>query len=498
MATDIIAQGLALKAGKYDRLKTWARLYQGVGPVFPTMASPPTFTRGTVTSSVDSNYNTGTVTQGVYALNTPTALMPAYGANFIASTDSGLNWWKPQNITGTTGVTGSSGPFRWRFMSDAPAIDFCFLERAGTHIAIIVDGQMMARKDVAIPANTGNIRYFKLDFGANVTTYEVAQEYNTVTAAGTGYAVGDLITVNGGSGGAGGTGAVYQVSQLSGSGVFSAHVLSRGAYTSQPTGTFSQASTTGSGTGFQMQAQFFYKRYSTRKMREIEIVWTGPSSFIGVVVDSLSRVTSYRPNLSLPKLVGIGDSISAGTYLEYAGASPPSQIAQRLGLWDQHVVSAAGGTGWNIDNAGAARWSHANRIADMIGLNGDIYLFLGSQNDTAGTALETAITSTLNQLQAALPNAIFVGIGNINGGNTTLSASIGNGWAGARDQKRVRYINNWFSSAGSLAFALQANWPTLYSVTDDAAHPSGPGIDFWSYVAADAVGNALYDIAAKL
>jgi len=450
-----------------------------------TMAAPPTITFGTGTSSVNGSY-----VNGATMANAQDSRLQCLGSIFTDGTSGGgYPNRKPTHITASAGTkSGGTAPIRVRFMTDAPEIDVCFLDVAFSQFNVIVDGEIATRDKAVTFTNSGNYRYIKVSFGANTTTYSKSQTNFAITAAGSGYAVGDIITLNGGSGGAGGTPCTVKVTQVSSGAASGVDIVNSGAYTSQPTGTFSQASTTGSGTGFQATAQFFSKNYTTKKMREIELVYHEPCTFMGIVTRADDTILPCVANSRLPKMAIIGDSITIGTYLEYGGSHIGATMAQILGLWDNCIISGIGGTGWN---AGATPWSHANRVQDFIDYNADIYVFVGSQNDTAGATLEGKIRDTLNALMSARPKALIVGIGNVLGDSTSLANSIGNGFALAADQSRIRYCNNhtptkWIPSA----------YATDWAVTSDSSHLTQDGMDRFARIAAEAVWTSVSAMVA--
>lgn len=459
-------------------------LYDGrMRNLFSVMSTPPTLTMGKTTqATVDTNKSNGAVTVSVHDpriqlthgtfANTETDLAkaPAY----ITLSDN-------SKIGGLAGI---------RFATDAPAFELCFKETNGGRFNILIDGQFAYRSEQIRFANSGNRRYLKVDFGADVVTYSRPDTGVSITAGGTGYALGDIITLNGGTGNAAGTPATVVVTQLSGSTVTNASMLNKGAYTTLPTGTFSQASTTGTGTGFTMTANLFARNHSTRKMRNIEVLYNGGNSFFGVVTTSQDTVTAYRTNPLSPKIVFVGDSQSAGTYYDYPGSQMGYRIGQKLGMTDNLIISAQGGTGWGKDNGTSLKWSDPRRIADFVSYQADIYVFIGSQNDTNNAELVSTITNTLNQIRAAVPNAYFIGIGNVAGNNADLANSIQAGFLAANRQNRVRFINNLVPNE----WVNNANANNLWIVTGDSAHYAQEGIDLFADIAANYISNALADM----
>ena len=476
-----------ITASKYNqRIRRWARDFAGPRDRFGVMSSPPTLTKGsTQTSSVNSSYVNNSV-----QVNGQDVRLSWLGGPYIDVTSVSIPTKSLQNVTQLNASKASSGLTRVRFMTDSPAVDFCFVEGNGLDVNLIVDGQMAARAKPFGFANTGNIRWVKGDFGTNVVTYALDNAPGP-TAGGSGYAMNDLITLNGGGGGAGGTAARLRVAGVSSGAVTAVTVDLAGAYDAQPTGSFSQASTTGSGTGATFSTAILSRRHSTRKMRTWELLVRGnTSALLGLVLTAGCTILPAPAPTSMPIVMFIGDSITAGTYTAYAGAEMASTIAQRLGFWDRHMTRAQGGTGWNLDNGQSARWSASVTLADIVAAAPDVLVYIGSQNDTAGASLETAISAALNSLQASLPDALFVGIGNIMGDSTALAASIATGWAGATDQTRVRFLNNQAPNEW-IPGATISEWATV----GDGNHPQADSIDWFATMAATQIGAALVDMA---
>jgi hypothetical protein len=449
------------------------------------MANPPVFVRGGNTSAVNaSNVN------GVTTHNAQNAAFDHRGSIFVAETlGGGRAHFKARHITQSTGIRSAGlAPLRMRFLTDAPRIDFCFQEGQFALVNAVVDGQLVSRGKPFTIGNSGNYRYHMLDFGANATTFEKAQVGWNIVAGGTGHVVGDVVTLNGGTGGASGTPCSVLVTQVVSGAVSSCDVVALGSYATQPSGTFSQTASTGVGTGLQLTASFFGKVHSTRAMRKLELIYSQPTECVGIVVDSASTVLACGNDFDGPRLCVVGDSINIGTYLRSGGQHIGSSIAQHLGMWDDHIISGIGGSGWNTANA-ITRWSSPERVQDLIDCNADIYLWIGSQNDTAGAALTAAVTATLNAVAAARPQSLHVGIGNVLGASTAVAASIEAGFAAASASSRTRFINNQ-SPTSWVSSAALSEW----FVTGDGNHLSQSGQDYFSKISAHRVAAALLDL----
>lgn len=471
----MLAEGHAQQHASMDtfsRLQNWKRGFQGVMPRFGVMASPPTMTFGNGSSTVNPNYVNG---QTTYPANSP--VFRFLGSIYAPTTVEGLPAYIPSHITDSNGnKSGLSAPCRVRFQTDAPAIDFCFLDVLYGQFNLIVDGQFIARDRKITFGNTGNFQYIKCDFGTDVVTYSKASTSTVIVSPGAGHAVGDIITLDGGSGSAIGTPLTIRVGSVSSGAVATFDVMGKGAYTTLPTGTLTQASTTGAGTGFQMQAQFWHKDHTTRRMRQIELIFSDPARFMGVVTSPQDTVLPWVENPWGVKSAFIGDSITIGTYLQYGASHIGCSIAQRLGWWDRHMISGIGGTGWNTVNN---PWSGSPRVQDFIDYDADVYWFTGSQNDSAGPDLENSIKTTLNTLLAAKPSAYVIGVGNIMGDSTALANSIGNGFAAADAQSRIAFINNHSPNKW-----IPSTYLPDWAVTSDNNHLNQSGMDRFADISA--------------
>lgn len=478
------------------KTQNWIRNFKK-SDVFATMASPPTFSLSTgATSPTNGSYNTGST-----QYNIQNAVFEHLGGAYIDGLGAGgvVPTRRLAHISKTDGSKiASTAPARFRFATNAEKFDLAFYDAGFSQINIIVDGQIAKRSKALCFTNSGNYRYVTVDFGANTTTYQKTQVSVGSLVGGTGHAVGDVLTMNGGSGSATGTPVQFKVTQTSGGVIVNVDIQYEGSYNSLPTGTLTQVSSTGSGTGFTCAATFFNPVQSTRKMRDIEVIYQEPAYCTGLVLPSAATnwvVTKYRANPKLPKIAFIGDSINIGTYIQYAGAHMGCSMAQRLGLYDNHIISGAGGTGWTIANGTSCAWNNAYRLQDYLDYDADLYVFIGSQNDSGATAaaIKASIETVLNHILTNKPKAYIVGIGNILGDSTTLANNIQAGFESTNivDSRRVRFINNhtplkWLPSTSL----------TSWTCSNDQAHLSPQGLDLFANLAAEHIYQAVCEMTS--
>lgn len=476
------------------KTQNWIRNFR-IQDVFATAASAPTISLSTgATSPTNGSFNTGNT-----MYNVQNAAFECLGGAFVDGFGTGgvVPTRRLAHISNTSGVKSpSTSPVRVKFATNAEKFDLGFYDAAFSQFMLIVDGKFIQRSKALTFTNTGNYRYVTVDFGTNVITYQKTQVSVSSLVGGTGHAVGDVITVDGGSGAAGGTPTTFKVTQVSSGVIVAVDIVFEGAYTSLPTGTLTQVSSTGAGTGFTCAASFFNPVHSTRKMRNIELIYTEPAYFVGIVFASAATnwvMTKYRANPLAPRFAFVGDSITIGTYIQYGGAHMGCSIAQRLNVWDKMIISGNGGTGWATQNGTACAWNNAYRLQDYLDYDADVYVFIGSQNDSgvaAGT-LKTAIETVINHILANKPKALIVGIGNILGDSTTLANNIQAGFDSVNitDSRRVRFINNhtplkWLPSTSL------GSW----TCTNDVAHLSPQGLDLFANMAAEYIYQAVCDM----
>lgn len=377
-------------------------------------------------------------------------------------------------------------------MTDAPAVELATAYSQFVDLNLLVNGEVGYVDTPAVLPTSAGTRYVKFDFGNDTQGFELVQAL-TPSAGGTGYVIGDEITLAGGVG----TKAVVTVTGVGGGGAVSnCYVKTRGAYSTRPTGTITQDSTTGAGTGFQITSVQWGSTHTSRKMRKLEMYIKGGVRFRGINVDTNSIVLPWDIPKHLPRLVVCGDSQSAGTYLKSAFGNMATRIAHRLGLGDSYAISAQGGTGWNTNNGNNLKWSDPRRIADLIALNGDIYLFVGSQNDTQNAALQAAIEASLETILTAKPDALIVGIGNVLSSGSAFTKAAFDAVASRSD--RVAYIDNvtvpWITGTGSITAPAGAGNRDYY-MSSDGQHLDGPGIDFFADIGAEQVFQTIAQMA---
>ena len=239
-AAAISAAGGALDSSVRSRVRNWARAFQirGVQPFAPAMASPPTITKSAGnTSSVNASYVNNAV-----QYNGQSGVFTWLGGQFVATTVAGgIPTYTDQKITLSDASKAASGVNRVKFLTDSPQIDCNLVEGQGLQFNVLVDGVLAYRSKPVAPSNSGNCRWWKIDFGTNTFTYACDMTLAPPTAGGSGHAQNDVITFP--------NGLVCRVTNVTGGVINNMTVQSPESFSTSTPGVLSQVSTTGTGTG---------------------------------------------------------------------------------------------------------------------------------------------------------------------------------------------------------------------------------------------------------
>jgi hypothetical protein len=301
-----------------------------------------------------------------------------------------------QHVNYGTIASPSYGPgfYRWRFRTAAPVIGIHTLGVGGSGISVCVDGVWTGQAMDSPVDGAGDIALQLISLGA-YSTVDGVGDAPTITAAGSGYAVGNTITLTGGTG----TAAIGFVTSVSGGAVTGISWLNRGAYSARPSSPIS-TTTSGSGTGLTVTPS--WQPGEAVRDRVIELYCLPYTRLIGVSVGADYTVQPV-PAMG-PRFAVLGDSQSEWAGANYAGGLWWQEMCRAVGLDDQWQF-AAGGTGWVAGN------SFANRIPDIIAAGADIVWAPGSQNDAGQTdaAITAAVYAGFMALRDGLPNAVLIG-----------------------------------------------------------------------------------------
>lgn len=457
---DPVARGLAVQAqAQTTNIITpqqwWGRSFVAPKPI-PIMATPPTVTVPlNSASTINSSNNAGNVpTKGLYAnLNC---------RGFASSANSGINTLKAYAPANTDGTLPRAGLIRCRFTTIMPQFEVVFLENTGAKTNAIVDGAFVTAGGNGVIPNglqSGNFRYLKFDFGADVPSFGVAAA--NLASAGTGYNTGDTITLTGGTCARAPTYRVSYAAAGPASGLF---IQDAGDCTVLPS--FPASTTTsGTGTGLTIGSGFTFTRHTTLKPRQVELLVEGGDLFginYTAPASGEAAITPYTYNPRTPSLYWLGDSQDGNTYGTYAGGEMGLLVAMRLGLVDNFTTDARGGTGFNAPNGTAPAFEHPNRINALIAAKPDFVFIPYSQNVGSNTQATStaACISAITAIQNGSPKTLIVLGGPAFGYQSWHLAAMQACVAAAPDPKRIRYIDSiteGWSSGGSAGYLTSDN-----------------------------------------
>ena len=404
---------------------------------------------------------------------------------------------------GTVGVTMDGNIGSVCFYTDAPVIE-AKLRYAATgsdrgKIGLRVDDQEVSvthsESDVIYLPRYQQTDLLKIDFGSDAKVGAAIGA--SVSAGGSGHAVGDILTLTGGTFS---TAAKLKVLSVTAGAVTAATVLEPGSYTAQPTNPVSVGSTTGAGTGATFTLTWGAKN-SVRRERKIELFFSRDTWFQGLNVGQYDTV---RPASACgPRVVLIGDSIPSGFHTYRPQASFAAQAMAMLGVEDWWV-SGLPGTGW-LTASGSSVKLRDRLSTDINPLKADLIVIAGfGYNDNAQSAspLQTEVETTLSALLAANPMSYVVHIGSFIGNSTgtpssALRTAIATAYTNVADTTRCKFYDpvslGWFTGGVGGPFSAGTGNAGFFE-SSDAIHPHQEGHNHLATLTAAVIDLALRDL----
>lgn len=427
----------------YSPIKRWARDFRRLGAAPVAMASPPTITVGA--------HNAVSAITGA-----------ANGTVSIGPLDSKLTWCGVAPNVYTTGYYGGDrAGKRVRFRFTGRRFEIRLSSTYGDGPSVLVNGEFVSTSLFPAGQRYNGNHLLLYDFGANtLTNYAVNAG---IAAGGSGYAIGDEVTL---AGGTNTTAAVVKVLNVSSGAIVAAAIKTPGSYSALPSNAVAQASTTGTGTGATFN-MVWSKNNTTRAVRDIEIILPRNSGFGGLNIETNDDVTAWPELAFAPKLMIAGDSYVQGNFSDHIGGAFPRRMAYRLGLQDRLVQYGTSGRGYTVpgnlfssDEAGIIA-----EAPDIVGI------FLGLNDVAGGPAVTASATASISNLMTALPNTLFVvsspwfETGNTN--TLAIQAAV----AAQADQTRIQYFDL------TVPNIFDRNSTGAGTICSDNLHPTQQGHD---------------------
>lgn len=467
------SQGLAIQANSAvnNPTRMWALNYHGalLSDPLTVMASPPTVTIGTAGSS-------STISGTQFGISGSLSSSMSYFGHWAVAAQDG-NFVAPDRYNNRVSFMWSGGTkFDVRISRGTTT-------QSG--ISVLIDGQVLTKtpfdqaysgftaKDVSLSAR----HWLLVNFGANTVTYSAVQV--TPPSGGLGYALGDTITLTGGTCS---TFPVLRVIGLNVTAVNNATVVTPGSCTVLPANNVAQGSTSGIGTGATFVMEWT-RNQSSLKPHRVDLIFDHTVYFGGVTIETGATIAPAPPSSS-PKLVIAGDSITEYKQADYAGGGWSHQVARMLGLYERFVNYGTSGRGYisstafSLDLAGICAEA-PDLLAVALGVN-------DFSNGVNTATLTSTVTSNLNTLESCLPKTRIVVVGPWVDTSGTYTAAIAAGVAAAQDQARLRFIDyhalGFYSNTSPYSI-------TLGNLGADV-HPSQAGMNMISQTIADPIGRA--------
>lgn len=459
----------------------WATKYKGPSDLDPleVMPSPATVSIGVAGGGTPIT-GSATISQGDARLT--------YGGNWsVSSSDSAF--WQPERANN-----------RLSFMLSGPrfAIRIARISAGLRGVTILVDGKAVSKLPFDVwtagmltnKTSTATARHYMLvDLGpsTNTTTYKVSRTtiwtVSGVPTAGSGYAVGDTVTVDG---------ATFKVTSINGSGgIATAQVVNQGATTTVPSANpRSQTATSGSGTGAAFDV-YWARDYSAAAGRRIDIICDSGALLGEIRIDSTSFATVVGPvpKSSAPLLVISGDStVEAAIGNDFAGSNWSWQIARMLGLDENFVNFGTAGRGW-LQSTAFADYDLIALIS-LIGTKPALWVPGLGGNDRSNSVTPLLVTQEVSRVLPIVlsecPNVKIVVEGPLHDDDPGVySAAIEAGVAAVNQPNRVRY-NDFFRTG---FYSENSPW-ALKRGTGVDVHPTQPGHDMIAKIRARRIGDA--------
>lgn len=373
--------------------------------------------------------------------------------------------------------------------------------------ALISDGELLyagSHGEAIAGVIENGSQYVKMNWGANATVQKLVRV--AIVAAGTGYAVGDTITLTGGTG----TAAVLRVTSVSSGAVNGYEPANRGAYTytgvigsggssGVPTGTIA-TTTSGAGTGFTCTGQWQWE-HTTAKPRTLEVVAGGGCYVGGLVTSNRQSLVAWNPTPSSPRLVIPGDSFTDQAFADNPAMTWAWQAAYKLGLEDNFVPMGISGAGWT---ATFGQLSLLDRVPEIVAANPDVIIIpLGANDEDSGVdgaTIQAAVTAAIDALHAALPRVLIIAQSGWYGGYNAYHLPVVAGAAAAADQRRVRSINLFAREIYTKEIAVdhalgRADWVNVMVGATKNNHPGQNGHNHLAEVLAPIYAELISEMA---
>jgi lysophospholipase L1-like esterase len=454
-----------------SKFHRWRAGFNGFGAVPDVMASPPTVTVG---AAAGNSTIGGSTTVGIGRDDTR---LTKLGGAFVDS--SGYK-------------AGTKVGVRYRWLVDG-TFDMKMKSYLGqSQYTLLIDGKPVskARNSVDSPGMNDDTEHFILcEFGADTLSYELANPVKL--AGGSGYVVGEVITLTGGTFS---TAAQVRVTAVNAGAVTAAAVHRAGVYSVAPA-TMSQGSTSGSGTGATFTTALG-KLHTTKRMRTVELILGFGTKFAGLNVGGGISVLPWPENTDKAKLMMVGDSFIENLHGSWAGGNWTRQMAYMLGLQERFVQYGTSGQGFVRGSTllSAEIASIISQAPDMLGLAegiNDMFQWSDIVANEGAAGLTAAVTARLNELLTGLPKVRIVGIGPY--ADTTAAractVAIAAGYAAASDPTRVAFYD--FGATG--AYTLTGGGSGYTST--DGTHPGQTGMDMLASVLAPPIASAFLALA---
>lgn len=475
---DPVARGLAVGAAQSarnntGRLASWARNYRQMQTPSEIVSALPTITIGTGSATADVQSAIRGATVNISSLS-PYSV----GNSVKRFTLKGFAGTAP-GVPAFNFISSNGGQMSVRFALSGRRFEAISASTFGLGFAMFVDGKLATPEIFPAGFQQNRNHAVLFDFGADASNFYL--DGLSVGAGGSGYAVGDVTTL---AGGTFTTAATVSVVAVNAGAVTAVKISNEGVYSVAAPSTASQASTTGAGTGLTIITAFG-QTHTTNKTRLIELVLDRGAILSGFVIDTDANISPWPVLASAPRVILTGDSITDNYYSKNVGRGFARQTMERLGLMEAGSIFGVAGRGYLTGSR-----FNTDIAAKIIAPNPDAVIIVLGTNDSAGgitsAALQDQVTTDINTIFAGLPDVkIVVATGWKT--STSLSAAIAAGALASSKPAQVRAVN--IEASG-----IYSTTSYVSQVSTDLVHPHQVGHDGISAALAPMVGAALVEL----
>lgn len=222
---------------------------------------------------------------------------------------------------------------------------------------------------------------------------------------------------------------------------------------------------------------------SAPRLRTVKI-WMNGLTFYGIHYGNTETIAPTQQFLVTNYWLcdSYGEGGFTGTNVPSVFQTIPQLYAIKMN-WAAPHIGCEGGTGWTTGGVNGTAYTDSGRVSNMIAINDNVVIPLGSINDANGTGVQTAVASVLASLKAAAPNTpvMFFGVQslgsytNLTASNIANNAAVKAAAAAAGDFYASPIDENWITGLGNVASTTGSGNGDVFMTTSGVHYTSSGG-----------------------